>query len=331
MDACSCVRFLIPQEVAGSLIGKNGVNIKNLHEATGAHAFVRKENPKRKLSMKSNLCTDKSKKGTEETKNKQTSQTGYRICSIAGTDRSILQALAILLTQLYEDKTYHELVDAPIAFQVAKNGLKKYSSSESSPRTQRSASEADSAGESPAPSTPVIDRSDLARTFFEMFQSFHKLSSPTPSSNGGMSPSILSGNEDLPSPTVVTSNGLNLNDSSNSWESPRTSRSSSNSGSLTRVLTVPDEVIGTLIGSRGRNLVRLRGNSGASISVSKKGKFFTGTDNRKITLRGTEKEVAKAQELIINHVSGYSTRAQEKHLEKEQNCIPHDETASAKG
>jgi len=194
-----------------------------------------------------------------------------------------------------------------------------------------------------------LSHSDIARTFFEMFQSFHRLSSTSsPTSSEGFASahaqSPFSNNRHKGFNSNSSVGGAHQHHSHLAGDASAkvggnvgsiSSDSSSNGlhialsptqGSFmdapevdvkTRILTVPDEVIGTLIGAKGKTINRIKGMSGAIIVISKKGDYFSGTENRKITVTGTDAQIEVAQELIIQHVSMYSIKSKQMHNQKE--------------
>lgn len=344
------LRMLIPEEVVGAVIGKGGKNIKDIKHSTGATVYI---------------------------KNKQTAHPDcprFRISSIHGTDRSILQALAVLLTQLYSSSDYHEKIGVMIPFQHPMPNQMMHSRLSAAHQHSPSLSSMFShMAKSPitrgdgmlgsndlggsARGSQVdspLSHSDIARTFFEMFQSFHRLSStssPTSSegfasahaqspfsnnrhkgfnSNGsvggahqhhshlaGDASAKVGGNVGSIS-SDSSSNGLHQTNGLNIALSP-TQGSFIDAPEVdvkTRILTVPDEVIGTLIGTKGKTINRIKGMSGAIIVISKKGDYFSGTENRKITVTGTDAQIEVAQELIIQHVSMYSIKSKQMHNQK---------------
>ena len=51
-------------------------------------------------------------------------------------------------------------------------------------------------------------------------------------------------------------------------------------------LTVPDELIGAVLGKQGKTINEIMQYSGAKIQVSQKGEFIPGTNNRKVVITG---------------------------------------------
>lgn len=334
------LRMLIPELVVGALIGKGGRNIKEIKESTGATVYIKKQQPTHPD------CPQ------------------FRITSINGTDRALLQALAVILTQLYSSGDYHELIDVMIPFQHPSSAspqspLATASMSHGMHRFAKSAMS--SPGSSPVAGhhhqmhrSPPLDydfrneysrpqdrfastrsgavaQSDLAQTFFEMFQSFQKLTAPTwrdfqrqqqlhekqqqqqeaLASQNGAPPdepipalSAHRGSSVLKSPL---SNGSGVGEhGANNPGVDKGSAGEAKEAVSSRVLSVPDEVVGSLIGTKGRTIQRIKNESGASITISSKGDYLDGTSNRKITVSGSAASVEKAQHLIIENVSHYS-------------------------
>lgn len=354
------LRMLIPEQVVGALIGKGGRNIKEIKESTGATVYIKKQQP-----MHPDCPL-------------------FRITSIQGTDRALLQALAVILTQLYSSGEYHDLIDVMIPFQhpsavspqsplsvatMPHGGMHRFSkngvvaSNPSSPAGShhshhRTHLDYEFGAEYSRPhnhfastSSGPVDQSDLARTFFEMFQSFQKLSpswkdfqqhalmnqnSTAPYENQGPSPSLQS-SPGSSTPAVYAASKSPMNNGNGNGESAASPRPAvatetvvmkSKDTSCVRVLAVPDEVIGALIGTKGKTIQRIKYESGAAITISGKGDYLDDTSNRKITVTGSAKNVQRAQEIIIQKVSHYSMM-RARHEVEESNEKPYNAASFA--
>ena len=353
------LRMLIPEQVVGALIGKGGRNIKEIKESTGATVYIKKQQPTHPDCPM------------------------FRVTSIQGTDRALLQALAVILTQLYSSGEYHDLIDVMIPFQhpsavspqsplsvatLPHGGMHRFSKNgvvannppspvagHPSQHHHQSHLDYEFGAEYSRPhnhfastSSGAVDhQSDLARTFFEMFQSFQKLSAPSwkdfqqhammnqnsaqPYENRGSSPQNGTGSA---APAVYAHSKSPL--SNGNGESATSARPAAATDvavepkdtSCVRVLSVPDEVVGALIGTKGKTIQRIKYESGAGINISGKGDYLDGTSNRKITVTGSTKSVQKAQDIIIQKVSHYSMM-RARHEVEEANEKPYNAASFA--
>ena len=80
-------------------------------------------------------------------------------------------------------------------------------------------------------------------------------------------------------------------------------------------LSIPESLIGTILGKAGRTLVEYQDISGAKIQISKKGEYVIGTRNRKVTITGKPPSPQTAQLLITQRVlSAQAARTQQAKL-----------------
>ncbi|KAJ6323053.1 hypothetical protein OIU77_012809 [Salix suchowensis] len=71
---------------------------------------------------------------------------------------------------------------------------------------------------------------------------------------------------------------------------------------------VADEHIGLVVGRGGRNIMEISQNSGARIKISDRGDFMSGTNDRKITITGSQRAIHAAEDMIMRKVSYASER-----------------------
>ncbi|XP_011031614.1 PREDICTED: RNA-binding protein Nova-1-like isoform X3 [Populus euphratica] len=71
---------------------------------------------------------------------------------------------------------------------------------------------------------------------------------------------------------------------------------------------VADEHIGLVVGRGGRNIMEISQNSGARIKISDRGDFMSGTNDRKITITGSQRAIHAAEDMIMQKVSYASER-----------------------
>lgn len=70
-------------------------------------------------------------------------------------------------------------------------------------------------------------------------------------------------------------------------------------------MAVPDHMVGVVVGKGGSVLKRIMSNTGAHIKVSQKGEYLAGTNNRSVTIEGTQQQVHNAQDAISSLLGGF--------------------------
>lgn len=70
---------------------------------------------------------------------------------------------------------------------------------------------------------------------------------------------------------------------------------------------VPDQMVGAIVGKGGLVLKTIIATTGASIKVSQKGEFIPGTNNRSITIEGSQQQVHSAHTEIMSLMTGQQT------------------------
>ncbi|EDO35692.1 predicted protein [Nematostella vectensis] len=81
-----------------------------------------------------------------------------------------------------------------------------------------------------------------------------------------------------------------------------TATSSSIQSSATLEITVPDELIGAILGKGGKTITEFMQYSGARIQVSQKGEFVPGTSNRKVVITGDVPAAQLAHFLVTQRI-----------------------------
>ena len=77
-------------------------------------------------------------------------------------------------------------------------------------------------------------------------------------------------------------------------------------------LSIPENLIGAILGKAGRTLVEFQDMSGAKVQISKKGEYVVGTRNRRVTITGKPPSPQTAQLLITNRINAaQAARAQQ--------------------
>lgn len=71
---------------------------------------------------------------------------------------------------------------------------------------------------------------------------------------------------------------------------------------------VADEHIGLVVGRGGRNITEISQVSGARIKISDRGDFMSGTNDRKITITGSQRAIRAAEGMIMQKVAYASER-----------------------
>nr|XP_054587505.1 heterogeneous nuclear ribonucleoprotein K [Nothobranchius furzeri] len=96
-------------------------------------------------------------------------------------------------------------------------------------------------------------------------------------------------------------------DNSSSWDSYQSSgRGSYNDMGgpvITTQVTIPKDLAGSIIGKGGQRIKQIRHESGASIKIDEP---LEGSEDRIITITGTQDQIQNAQYLLQNSVKQYS-------------------------
>ncbi|TYJ36543.1 hypothetical protein E1A91_A05G313700v1 [Gossypium mustelinum] len=71
---------------------------------------------------------------------------------------------------------------------------------------------------------------------------------------------------------------------------------------------VSDEHIGLVLGRGGRNIMEISQVSGARIKISDRGDFMSGTNDRKVTIMGSQRAIHQAESMILQKVANASER-----------------------
>ncbi|KAK5832988.1 protein BTR1 isoform X2 [Gossypium arboreum] len=71
---------------------------------------------------------------------------------------------------------------------------------------------------------------------------------------------------------------------------------------------VSDEHIGLVLGRGGRNIMEISQVSGARIKISDRGDFMSGTNDRKVTIMGSQRAIHQAESMILQKVANVSER-----------------------
>ncbi|XP_065870909.1 protein BTR1 [Euphorbia lathyris] len=74
---------------------------------------------------------------------------------------------------------------------------------------------------------------------------------------------------------------------------------------------VADEHIGLVVGRGGRNIMEISQVSGARIKISDRGDFLSGTNDRKITISGSQRAIRAAEGMIMQKVAYASERGED--------------------
>jgi len=88
-------------------------------------------------------------------------------------------------------------------------------------------------------------------------------------------------------------------------------RGSANGSDETSILvTIPDALIGAVLGRGGRTIAEIQVASGCRIKVSDRDDFFEGTTNRKVVITGAPEGVQMANILLTQKISAITLQAQ---------------------
>uniref|UniRef100_A0A7N0SWS1 K Homology domain-containing protein n=1 Tax=Kalanchoe fedtschenkoi TaxID=63787 RepID=A0A7N0SWS1_KALFE len=77
-----------------------------------------------------------------------------------------------------------------------------------------------------------------------------------------------------------------------------------NNSSVT--IGIPDDHIGLVLGRGGRNITEISQVSGARIKISDRGDFISGTNERKVTITGSQRAIRTAEDMIMQKVNSVS-------------------------
>jgi RNA-binding protein Nova len=82
-------------------------------------------------------------------------------------------------------------------------------------------------------------------------------------------------------------------------------------GGISVTIGVGDEHIGLVLGRGGRNIMEISQLTGARIKVSDRGDFMSGTNDRKVTITGSQRAIQSAESMILQKVAYASERVAE--------------------
>lgn len=68
-------------------------------------------------------------------------------------------------------------------------------------------------------------------------------------------------------------------------------------------MTIPEAIVGAVLGKQGRNLLEIQHYSGAKVEVSKRGQYVSGTQDRLITITGSGESIRVARSKIENSIN----------------------------
>lgn len=75
-------------------------------------------------------------------------------------------------------------------------------------------------------------------------------------------------------------------------------------------VNVPDVMIGAIVGKSGANIIRIQRISGAQVKVSQRGEYASGTQDRIVTITGTEQATKQAHKLIVQKMQATAANAE---------------------
>ncbi|KAK9284057.1 hypothetical protein L1049_012317 [Liquidambar formosana] len=106
----------------------------------------------------------------------------------------------------------------------------------------------------------------------------------------------------LPSVATASHNAVNFgpNGAGGKFQNNKEDRSNS------VTIGVADEHIGVVVGRGGRNIMEISQVSGARIKISDRGDFMSGTNDRKVTITGSQRAIRAAESMIMQKVASVS-------------------------
>ncbi|TYJ36546.1 hypothetical protein E1A91_A05G313700v1 [Gossypium mustelinum] len=108
----------------------------------------------------------------------------------------------------------------------------------------------------------------------------------------------------LPSVATATYNSMSYAPNGAGVKFPNHKEDHSNSITI----GVSDEHIGLVLGRGGRNIMEISQVSGARIKISDRGDFMSGTNDRKVTIMGSQRAIHQAESMILQKVANASER-----------------------
>lgn len=256
-------KITIPVESAGLIIGRGGQTIRAISEESGA-----------KLSLSSSNSDDVYK-------------TSERVVTVGGRAGSCMNCTALILTKLWEGPEP--------AVQYATRGTKYPSSSATlvsvgtvSGSTVNSAAVAAiaSGGNPFRKSATMTDR-------FPSVILHNGAPSSHPSQRGERQPSTSRGSGSGRRDSTASSSGAGS-------ALTYATGASLISATTTFEIAVPDAHVGNIFGKQGSVLKEIISLSGAHVTISQRGEFVEGTDNRIVTIVGTPASAQTAHTLIAH-------------------------------
>ncbi|XP_021897822.1 protein BTR1 isoform X5 [Carica papaya] len=93
------------------------------------------------------------------------------------------------------------------------------------------------------------------------------------------------------------------------FQNPKASDDHQEDRSNSVTIGVADGHIGLVVGRGGRNIMEISQVSGARIKISDRGDFMSGTNDRKVTITGSQRAIRQAESMIMQKVAYASERA----------------------
>mmetsp|Transcript_23620 Transcript_23620/g.40145 ORF Transcript_23620/g.40145 Transcript_23620/m.40145 type:complete len:140 (+) Transcript_23620:1252-1671(+) len=78
--------------------------------------------------------------------------------------------------------------------------------------------------------------------------------------------------------------------------------------SMVTHIGVPDQMVGAIVGKGGLVLKTIIANTGASIKVSQKGEYIPGTNDRSITIEGSQQQIHNAHAEIMYRMTSQQNK-----------------------
>ncbi|CAM8920285.1 unnamed protein product [Rhodiola kirilowii] len=277
-EAFTHIRFLVSNSEAGSVIGKGGTTITDFQSESGARI---------QLSRTHELFPG----------------TGDRIIMVSGNVDEVLNAMYLILKKLIsemEKEGGHEVEPKSRVRMIVPNGscgglIGKGGSN------IKSLIEASGAG---------IKISPLDASYYRLSDRLLMITGSLDEQMEAIKLVLHKLFEDAHYPHYVSAPfsyaaayGTNSGPQGTRGQFP-SNKDDQNNSSVT--IGISDDHIGLVLGRGGRNITEISQVSGARIKISDRGDFISGTNERKVTITGSQRAIRSAEDMIMQKVNSVS-------------------------
>jgi len=309
----TCIRFLITNAEAGSVIGKGGATISDLQSQSGC-----------KIHLSRN--------------HEYFPGTNDRIVSLNGTISQAMTAFNLILTKLLnevEDDTNLDLKTNEVRLIVPNNVCgaligragatikllmeESHAGIKLSPQeqtmtgvTDRLVTVSGTLEQQLQAVSLIIEKLSEDRYYIQFANSPLSYTGANFSGMHGLNGSYLTSNAPISyGLTAYGTSGIGSNLRDKGLIQPLVGTRSAMSGALpvyqtgpqtTVMIAVPDEHVGAIVGRGGRTITEIQQASGANIKISERGDFVAGTRDRKVTISGSAEGIRVAQYMLAQKI-----------------------------